>query len=247
MEGQRILSCRNGREASKMYIWTQGVLFLMLATLTLPALGAMCRCPGLHTGEINKELAFGMLLGHYMPNGLLGLAIAGILAAIMSTVSSNMNFGAQVFVHDVYARSLVKHASTSHYLLVGRIVATVIVGLAIGVATVAENVIDISVFMLGLSSAELTANWAKWWWWRFNAPARLAASFVGPLIFLANQFVVFRYWVDAGSDASYLVVLTSIAATCVLWFVVALWTRPDPRTSGMQHFQCFQALAWSGE
>ena len=39
-----------------------------------------------------------------------------------------------------------------------------------------ENVIDIAVFMLGLSSAELTANWAQWWWWRFNGKARIAAG-----------------------------------------------------------------------
>jgi Na+/proline symporter len=192
MEGQRILSCKNGREASKMFIWTQVVLFFMLATLTLPALGAMAKWPGLYSQEINKELAFGMLLGHYMPSGLLGLAIAGILAAIMSTVSSNMNFGAQVFVNDVYARSLVKHASTKHYMFVGRIIATLIVLMAIGVATVAENVIDISVFMLGLSAAELTANWAQWWWWRFNGKARLAASLGGPMIYLLNYFLLLR-------------------------------------------------------
>ena len=122
-----------------------------------------------------------------MPHGLLGSAIAGILAAIMSTVSSNMNFVAEVFVNDVYARSLVKNASTKHYMFVGRMVAAVIVGLAIVVASGAENVINISVFMLGLSSAELTANWAQWWWWRFNGAARLAASFGGPMIFLLNK------------------------------------------------------------
>lgn len=246
MEGQRILSCRNGREASKMYIWTQVVLFFILVTLTLPALGAMAKWPGLYTREINKELAYGMLLREYMPSGLLGLAIAGILAAIMSTVSSNMNFGAQVFVNDVYSRSLVKHASVRHYLFVGRVTATVIVLLAIAVATVAENVIDISVFMLGLSSAELTANWAQWWWWRFNAPARIAASLGGPLIFLFNRFVVFQYWIDAGEDTSYVVVLSSIAATCVLWFSVALMTKPDPHEKLIEFYREARPMGWWG-
>src|SRR5262245_19946182 len=130
MEGQRILSCRNGREAAKMYVWTQVILFFMLATITLPALGAIVRWPGLRDGSINKELAYGMLLGHYMPAGLLGLAVSGILASIMSTVSSNMNFGAQVFLNDVYKRSIVRAASDRHYLMVGRIVAASIVAFA---------------------------------------------------------------------------------------------------------------------
>jgi Na+/proline symporter len=245
MEGQRILSCRDSREAAKMYVWTQVILFFMLAAITLPALGAAVRWPGLRDGTINKELAYGMLLGHYMPPGLLGLAVSGILAAIMSTVSSNMNFGAQVFLNDVYRRSLVRSASDRHYLVVGRIVAVTIVGLAMMVALTAENVIDIAVFMLGLSSAELTANWAQWWWWRFNGWARLAASFGGPLLFLFNQFVVFRYLVDAGPASVYLVVFASMAATAVLWMVVALLTPPEAEDKLVEFYRRARPMgAW---
>ena len=110
MEGQRILSCKNTKEASKMYIWTEITLFLMLSLLTLPALGAMVKWPGLHDGAINKEMAYGMLLNHYLPAGLLGFAVSGILASVMSTISSNMNFGAQVFINDVY-KKFVKNSS----------------------------------------------------------------------------------------------------------------------------------------
>lgn len=247
MEGQRILSCKNGREASKMYVWTQIVLFFMLATLTLPALGAMAKWPGLYHGDINKELAFGMLLREYLPHGLLGLAIAGILAAIMSTVSSNMNFGAQVFVNDVYARSLVKNASTKHYMFVGRVIATIIVALAIVVASGAEDVINISVFMLGLSSAELTANWGQWWWWRFNGYARLAASFGGPLIFLINKFFVFpTYFPTVTGEITYQVVLCSMAATFVLWVIVALSTKPEPEALLIEFYRRARPMGWWG-
>ena len=78
---------------------TEIVLFLMLAVLTLPALGAMVKWPGLYDGSMDKELAYGLLLGHYLPSGLLGLALVAMFASIMSTVDSNMNFGAQVFIN----------------------------------------------------------------------------------------------------------------------------------------------------
>ena len=121
MEGQRVLSCRNAREASKMYIWTAVMLFIMLAVLTLPALGAIVKWPGLHTGEIaDQEMAYGMLLAEYLPTGLLGLALVALFASIMSTVDSNMNLGAQVFINDVYRRSIRRDASTKHYLRVGQ-------------------------------------------------------------------------------------------------------------------------------
>jgi Na+/proline symporter len=246
MEGQRILSCRNGREAAKMYVWTQIVLFVMLAVLTLPALGAMVRWPGLRDGTINKELAYGMLLGHYLPAGLLGLAVSGMLASIMSTLSSNMNFGAQVFLNDVYKRSIVRHASERHYLFVGRLVAVTIVMLAMLVATRVENVIDIAVFMLGLSSAELTANWAQWWWWRFNGTARVAASVGGPLLFLLNQFLVFPYFVEAGPASVYLVVFASIGATGALWFLVAWFTAPEPEDRLLEFYRRARPMGWWG-
>jgi solute:Na+ symporter, SSS family len=242
MEGQRILSSRNPVEAAKMYVWTQVILFLMLAFITLPALGAMVRWPGLRDGTLDKELAYGMLLGHYLPAGLLGLAVSGILASIMSTVSSNMNFGAQVFLNDVYKRSFVRDAPDRHYLVVGRIVAATIVALAMGVAAVAQHVIDIAVFMLGLASAELTANWAQWWWWRFNGKARFAASFGGPLLFLVNQLVVFRYFVDAGPVSVYLVIFASMAATTLLWIAVARFTAPEPEERLIEFYRCARPL-----
>ena len=246
MEGQRLLSCRNSREASKMYIWTEVMLFLMLVLLTLPALGAMAKWPGLADGTINKELSYGMLLGHYLPPGLLGLALVAMFASIMSTVDSNMNFGAQVFVNDIYRRSLRPDASMKHYMNVGKVVMFVIMAASLLVATHATNVIDISIFMLGLSSAELTANWGQWWWWRFNGPARLAASFGGPLIFLANKFIVFEYFVDAGQDTTYAVVLCSIAATCVLWIAVALLTKPDPEEKLIEFYRRCRPMGWWG-
>ena len=246
MEGQRLLSCKNSREASKMYVWTQIILFFMLAVLTLPALGAMAKWPGLHTGAINKELAYGMLLGHYMPAGLLGLALVGMSASIMSTVDSNMNFGAQVFINDIYRRSLVRNASVKHYMTVGKVVMLVIMAMAVVVATTAQNVIDISVFMLGLSSAELTANWGQWWWWRFNGPARLTASFGGPIIFLINKFIIFKHFIHAGQDTAYLVVLSSIGITFIAWVLVAFFTKPEPEETLIAFYKRAKPMGFWG-
>ncbi len=246
MEGQRLLSCRNTREATRMYVWTEVVLFLMLAVLTLPALGAMVKWPGLHDGTLDKELAYGLLLGHYLPSGVLGLALVALLASIMSTVDSNMNFGAQVFINDVYRRFLKRGAELAHYMNIGRVVMVVIMGLSLAVALSAKNVIDIAVFMLGLSSAELSANWGQWWWWRFNGQARLAASFGGPLIFLINKYLVFEYWIDAGQDTGYVVVLTSIAVTCLLWIAVALSTEPEPEEKLLEFYKAARPMGWWG-
>lgn len=222
VEGQRILSCKSPREASKMYIVSELALFAMLVVMTLPALGALAHQPALMTASrAEREMVFGQLLSRYMPAGLLGLQIAAMLAAVMSTVSSNLNFGAQVFVNDIYRRHLHKHGTEQHYLRVGRWTMVLIMGLGIFVAWNAESLITLAVFMLGLSSAEYAANWAQWWWWRFNKWGRLTASFGGPLIFVLVKFVLFP---DAGEYAH---VLLSIFLTTLSWLLITLLTKPD--------------------
>jgi lipocalin len=132
-----------------------------------------------------------------------------------------------------------------HYMNVARVVMFVIMGLGILVAVKAQNVIDISVFMLGLSSSEITANWGQWWWWRFNGKARLAASIGGPVIFLVNKFIIFKYLVIT-QQADYLVVFSSIGATTVLWILVALLTKPDPEEKLVEFYLRARPLGWWG-
>jgi len=240
MEGQRIFSSRSPLAASRMYIWALIVLFLMLSLLTMPALGAMVKWPGLHTGAINRELAFGMLISHYMPAGILWLAIAGMAASIMSTIDSNLNFGSQVVVSDVYRRFIHNTGSERHYLMIGKVVMFVIMGLAMIVALRAKNVIDIAIFMLGLSSAELSANWAQWWWWRFNAKARIAASFGGPLIFLTIKYLLFSQL------SAYWQVLLAIGFTSVVWVIVSLVTEPDDEQTLLTFYKQSKPLGWWG-
>ncbi len=222
MEGQRILSCRNARDASKMYIVAELALFFMLLVITLPALGALARDPGLLVApRSERELVFGRLLVTYMPPGLLGLQIAAILAAVMSTVSSNLHFGGQVVMSDLYRRHLRPGKSDGHYTLAGRMVMLMIMALGLIVALQAESLITIAVFMLGLSAAEYTANWAQWWWWRFNKWGRLSASFGGPLMFLAVKFVI------APEAGEFQHVLLAMGLTTVLWMVVTMVTPPE--------------------
>lgn len=222
MEGQRILSCRNSREASKMYIVSEIALFAMLLLMTLPALGALAKRPELYTASRSaREMVFGELLVTYMPAGLLGLQIAAMLAAVMSTVSSNLNFGAQVVVNDLYRRHLRPHESDRHYIFVGRLTMLFIMGLGVFIAVKAESLITIAIFMLGLSSAEYLANWAQWWWWRFNKWGRLTASFGGPLIFVMVKYFFFP------EASEYVHVLMSIGLTTLSWVIVTLMTPPD--------------------
>lgn len=222
MEGQLVLSSRNSREASKMYLVAEVTLFLMLLLVTLPSLGAVVEWPWLRDPGADREKAYGLLMARYMPAGMLGLLFVVMLAAVMSTIGSNLIFGSQVLVNDVYRRYLHRAGSDAHYLWVGRAAALLIMALAILVAFKARLIFHVAVFMLTASAAELPANWAQWWWWRFNRWGRLSASFGAMILLLLVWFVLptseWNWW-----NQMYLVV----GANTALWLLVTLLTPPD--------------------
>lgn len=248
VEGQRLLSCRSTKEAANMYFVTALALFLLLLLLTLPALGGILLWPEMRLGQEDPELIYGKLLSTFLKPGLLGLALAGLTASVMSTVSSNLNFGGQVIANDVYKHLIDKEADEKRMIAVGRLVMAVIMVLSVVVALSADSLIGIAVFMLGLSSAELSANWAQWWWWRFNKWGRLAATFGGPLIFLLSKF----YWEHTLPEESmfrvgYLSVLSGIFLTTICWVTVTLLTRPDDEKILQNFYDRAQPLGFWGK
>ena len=234
MEGQRILSTRTPAEALTMYVVAAISMFVLLLLVTLPSISAALLYPDLRELGADRELVYGRLMKTMLPVGAMGLLVAAMMAAAMSTVSDNLNFGSQVLVSDIYRRWFVRSASEKHYLLMGKAGMILIISLAIIVVFNVKIITDVAIFMLQLSAAELPANWAQWWWWRFNGKARIAASFGGAIIFcvvvlgpklllhlhfLWAQKLILPWWWQA---------MLVMGLTTVLWVSVALLTKPDP-------------------
>lgn len=227
MEGQYLLSSKNAREASKMYVVAEVSLFLLLLLVTLPSLAAVfvwpeLRLPASDPQHIDREMAYGLLMSKYLPPGMLALLFVVMLSSVMSTIGSNLTFGAQVLVNDVYRRYLAPSRSETHYLWMGRAAMGLILALAIIVAYRVELIFDVAAFMVAAAAAEMPANWAQWWWWRFNAWGRLSASFGGVIIPTIVWFVPptshWPWW-----DRTYLV----IGLNSALALLVTLLTAPD--------------------
>lgn len=234
MEGQRILSTRTPAEALTMYVVAAISMFILLLLVTLPSISAAVMWPELRGVGADRELVYGKLMKALLPAGAMGLMIAAMLAATMSTVGDNLNFGSQVLVSDIYRRWFVPDAKEGHYLLMGKLGMIIILALSVAVVFNVLIITDVAIFMLSLSAAELPANWAQWWWWRFNGPARVAASFGGAAVFClvvvgpkllvlmevrgASVLVIPWYWQT----------LLVMGITTLLWIAVALLTKPDP-------------------
>jgi solute:Na+ symporter, SSS family len=234
VEGQRILSTRTPREAVAMYVVTAVTMFTFVLLVSLPCVAAPLIWPELQTEGYDRELAYGLLMKEMLPAGLLGLAVAGLLAGVMSTVSDNLNFGGQIMVSDLYHRWIAPNADDRHLMRAGRASMALILAMALLVVYRIEFMFDVAVFMLQLSAAELPANWAQWWWWRFNGKARLAASFGGAAIFcvvvLGPKALQLFGWESAAAleIAWWWQTFLVMALTTLLWVIVALVTDSEP-------------------
>ncbi|MFN0171687.1 MAG: sodium:solute symporter family transporter [Bryobacteraceae bacterium] len=239
VEGQRILSSRNPKEACIMYLVTEVVLFTLVWLVSVPCLAAVLRWPGLRNGTLDRETAYGLLMTNYLGPGLLGLVFVAMLGGIISVVGDNLNFGSQVLLNDVYRRYLVRDASPRHYLVAGKLALFVILALALLVVYRVQFVFDVAIFMVGLSASEMSANWAQWWWWRFNGWGRVAASFGGGLFYVAMRLLWPEMpWWDR--------MFASMGVSTALWILTSLATAPERREVLERFYQRARPLGFWG-
>jgi len=169
---QRVLAAKSPKEASMMSGLVTVVLYVpryfMVAGITVLAL-VFLRGDVASAGQIDLEQALPMVIRDFVPNGLAGLLIAGLLAAFMSTFSGTLNAAAAYLVNDVYKKYFRPAANDREYIRASYLssLAVVVVGCIAGlyIETVAEAVDWI---VSGLYGGYAGVNVLKWYWWRLN-------------------------------------------------------------------------------
>jgi Na+/proline symporter len=235
-EGQRIISCRNNREAAKMAVWAEIALFVILLTLTLPALGAIINHPELYrAAPAKRELAYGLLLADFLPKGLLGLALAAIVASVMSTVSSFLTYGSQTLVNDTYG-TLFGKPKEAQAVWLGRFFMLLIMAVSLLVVYFSKSLIGIAVVLVGLFGSTALIGWAQWWWWRINFKSWVTANIAGPVVYFSLSFILSRidWWQQQATQVEsvrqqmqmYQAVISMFITTCA-WMFVAFITKPE--------------------
>ncbi|EIP97444.1 Na+/proline symporter [Opitutaceae bacterium TAV1] len=244
LDGQRLFSCKNSKEAAKSMIWGYGCLTLVLLALTLPAMGVIALRPEIFDaapGE--REQAYGIMLGSFLPTGALGLTLAAVLASVMSTLSGHLNYASQTIINDIY-RPLGGDPGPRLSLWLGRAFTLVIVGLSIVVVFNSRSLIGIAITVAGLAGAAASFGWGQWWWWRANVWGWVTATFGGPVIYVIIGVVLGRWtwwqerWALPSPDtAGMLHAAAGIAVTTVAWIVVSLLTPPTKREQLVEFYR----------
>jgi len=170
---QRVLSTKTPREASLMSAWVNVVLifprYFLITGLTILALvfyNDQIRAMG---DNIDFEMVLPYALGRFVPVGLLGLVMAGLLAAFMSNFAATVNAAPPYIVNDIYKRFINPDASPRTYVRLSYVssFAVVVAGISFGWFVGSINSV-IQWIVSALWGGYTASNVLKWYWWRFN-------------------------------------------------------------------------------
>jgi Na+/proline symporter len=170
---QRILSSKNPREASMMSAWVNVVLtfprYFLITGLTVLALvffSDQIRGMG---SNIDFEMVLPYTLDHFVPVGLMGFLVAGLLAAFMSNFAATVNAAPPYIVNDIYKRFINPDANPRTYVRLSYVssLAVVVLGITFGWFVSSINSV-VQWIVSALWGGYMASNVLKWYWWRFN-------------------------------------------------------------------------------
>lgn len=216
---QRLAAARTEAEAEKA-AWLFNLLHYVVRTWPwiVVALAAVVLYPDL----ADPELGYPRLMLDFLPSGVLGLVVASLVAAFMSTVSTTINWSASYLTHDLYVRFARPGASTAERVVAARVASVVVTALGAAAAFYSENVTTLFRLIIAVGTGPGLVLILRWFWWRVNAPAELAAMVAGFLVGLGTSVVPVLTIPDFG-----LRLLVTAGITTAVWVPVMLFTRPE--------------------
>lgn len=231
---QRMLAAKDETHSLKAVLWFTvahyairpwpWILVALASLVVFPDLASIQQAfPGLDPSILGHDLAYPAMLS-FLPAGLLGLVVASLAAAYMSTISTHLNWGSSYVVQDVYRRFVVTDADEGHYVMVARlstVALTVLMGI---VALWLQNALQAFQILLQVGAGTGLVFLLRWFWWRINAWSELSAMIISFLVAVYFQFVHQGLGLPE-YDASTQLVL-GVVVTTVGWVGVTFLTQP---------------------
>jgi Na+/proline symporter len=209
------------------------IVVALASMLVFPTLDDIARSfPHVDRTLIGHDLAYPAMLT-FLPAGLLGLMIAGLLAAYVSTISTHLNWGTSYLVHDLYRRFARAGASERHYVLVGRVVTGVLMLLAAALTFVLESARQSFELMMSIGAGTGLIYLLRWYWWRVNAWSEITAM-VSSFLVTVFFFVAAKRGTGVPAHQSLLI---TVAVTTVAWIAATLLTAPTDRETLVRFYR----------
>ena len=221
---QRMLSARDEKHSLLATLWFNVAHYAVRPwPWILVGLTSLILFPGLE----KPETGYIRVMILTLPPSLRGLMVAAFAAAYMSTIATQLNWGASYLVNDFYRRFLKPDESQSHYVTVSR-VATIFLTLVSAVVTFyLDSIAGAWKLLLVTGAGTGGVLLLRWYWWRINAWSEVSAMLTAFLVSVGLQ-VFWKLDSDKPLDFAWLMI-TTVAITTVVWLAVTFLTAPEKK------------------
>ncbi len=162
-----------------------------------------------------------------LPASLRGLMLAAFAAAYMSTIGTQLNWGASYLVNDLYRRFMVRNKGEKHYVGVSQITTLLLMILSAIVTFYMESIADAWKFLIAIGAGTGLVYLLRWFWWRINAWSEISAMAAAFVVSIILQYG-FHLSDTEPRQFAYLVLLT-VSITTVIWLTVTYLTSPESK------------------
>jgi solute:Na+ symporter, SSS family len=229
---QRIFSAKDERHGMLSVLWFNVAHYAVRPwPWIITGLAVIVLYPGL----AQPEKGYMMVLNQHLPPALRGIAIAGFLAAFMSTVATQLNWGASYLVADFYRRFIKKDASERHYVVISRLATVFLVIVSAWISVQLTSIGGGWQVVLEIGAGTGLVYLLRWYWWRINAWSEISAMGTSLLVSLTLNWK--WLWLQlAGSETPFTgngpvvfakTALTTTIITTIAWIAVTLLTKPE--------------------
>lgn len=231
---QKVLSTKSPKEASKMTGFVSIVLlpvrYFMVIGLTVLGLlyyNQLNLSNG--AGGTDFERVLPAAINNFLPVGILGLVLTGLLGAFMGTFSGTLNAAQAYIVNDIYLKYVNPAASTKKIMGMNYFTGIVVVAVGVTLGFFAKDVNSILQWIVsGLYGGYIAANVLKWYWWRFNANG----FYYGMLTGIAGALVFSRFF----NGAEFLYYFPLLFALSIAGCLIGTFTAPATETETLKKF-----------
>lgn len=183
--------------------------------------------PNIPADKLGDDLAYPAMLT-FLPTGMIGIVLASLIAAVMSTLSTHLNWGSSYIVNDFYMRFLKPEASDKELVAVGRISTVVLMVLSSLLALALSSALSAFAILLQIGAGTGLIFILRWFWWRINAYTEISAMIISFAVAIFFEAInPWLGWVDIPAEQSYLKLVYSVSITTVGWLLVTFLTQPE--------------------
>ncbi|MDB2385431.1 Na+:solute symporter [Polaribacter sp.] len=208
------------------------ILVALASLVVFPDLASIQEAfPDITDDKLGHDLAYSAMLTK-LPSGLLGLVLASLIAAYMSTISTQLNWGSSYIVYDFYKQQINPNASEKKLVAVGRISTVVLMVVSAVLALLLKNAQQVFELLLVFGAGTGLIFILRWFWWRINAWSEITAMFASGIISLALKLTAFGPYLfdaDTGVFESYWEYPFVVLVTTVIWLIATYVTQPESK------------------